>query len=399
MQQQNGAVVVAGAGPVGLSVAMLLAVRGHEVLVLEREPALVEDMRASTFHPATLDIIEQYGLADALIRQGTVVGQWQYMIHGTDERAVFDLGLLSDLTGHPYRLQCEQFRLTNLIVEKMRNNPKLSIRFGCELVGIREERDGLVVEAVENGQSLAFETPWLVAADGGKSTARKLLGLNFAGSMFPKTSITAVVDFPFHQYIPNLLGVNYVWTEAAHYSLMQLRDLWRFSYSPDQQQSIEEAMSDEVVQAHLCAAFSFAERYPVISRNYYRLQQRCLESFRVGRVLFAGDAAHLNSPSGGMGMNSGIHDARCLVEHLAPVLAGGDESLLDRYSRKRRTIALDEVQRLSAKNYRRHRETDPHKRRAIWRELQEIVRSPAKMREYLLDSAMLRSLQREQAIQ
>lgn len=137
----------------------------------------------------------------------------------------------------------------------------------------------------------------------------------------------------------------------------------------------------------------------LLQRNYYTLQQRCLDSFRVGHVLFAGDSAHLNSPAGGMGMNSGIHDANCLVEHLIPVLQGEDDKLLDRYSRRRRSIALEEVQRLSARNYRRHRETDPQKRARIWQKLQDTVNDVENMREFLLDSSMIRSLQREKEIE
>jgi 3-(3-hydroxy-phenyl)propionate hydroxylase len=123
-----------------------------------------------------------------------------------------------------------------------------------------------------------------------------------------------------------------------------------------------------------------------------------MESFRVNRVLFAGDSAHLNSPAGGMGMNSGLHDAQCLVDHLLPVLEGEHDKLMDRYDRRRRTIASDEVQRLSARNYRRHRETDPARRAEIWQELQQTVSDPARMREYLLDASMIRSRQREQEI-
>jgi 3-(3-hydroxy-phenyl)propionate hydroxylase len=99
-----------------------------------------------------------------------------------------------------------------------------------------------------------------------------------------------------------------------------------------------------------------------------------------------------------MGMNSGIHDAACLVEHLLPVLAGEDEALLDRYDRRRRTIAREEVQRLSARNHHRHRETDPEKRDAIWAELAATAADPGRAREYLLESSLIASLRREKTI-
>jgi 3-(3-hydroxy-phenyl)propionate hydroxylase len=193
--------------------------------------------------------------------------------------------------------------------------------------------------------------------------------------------------------------VNYVWLPDRHYSLMRLRDTWRFTYSPEPGQETETALSDPVARAHIARVSPRAADTIIRSRNIYTLHQRCLEQFCHGRILFLGDAAHLNSPAGGMGMNSGIHDARSLADHLVPVLRGEDVGLLERYDRRRRTIALEEVQRLSAQNYARHRETDQAKRRLIWEDLQEIVSDPARHRSYLLDAAMIRSREREATIE
>jgi 3-(3-hydroxy-phenyl)propionate hydroxylase len=391
-------IVIIGAGPVGMYAALELVEAGRPVLVIEKTAGLPMDMRASTFHPATLDLLEAHGLARSLIELGSISQSWQYMVHGTKLHAVFDLNLIADRTGHPYRLQCEQYHFTNLALEKLEANPLFEIRFSHEMIGVEPSDDEVTLQVESPDGSYSLTTAWLIAADGGRSAVRKALELPFEGSVFPKTSITLVLDHPFQEDVPGLLGVNYVWTESGHYSLMQIRDLWRFSYSPDQEQSVEEALTPEVAQAHVQDAFPRAEPYRLLQRNYYTLQQRCLESFRVGRVLFAGDAAHLNSPAGGMGMNSGIHDAHSLCEHLLPVLEGADDKLLDRYSRRRRTIATEEVQRLSARNYRWHRETDPNKRAEIWQELQDVVNDPAKARAFLLETSMIRSREREKEI-
>lgn len=394
-------ILIAGAGPVGLVAALLLARSGVPVRVLERAAELPADMRASTFHPATLDMLAPLGLVDGLLAQGTEVPRWQYLQHGSGERVMFDLGLLASETHYPFRLQCEQFRLTRLALAQLQQLPHARVDFGAEVVGVEPATDGVrvAVQGPDDSAPLSLTTPWLLACDGGRSGIRKSLGLPFEGLQFPKTSITLVLDHPFHRDHPELLGVNYVWTDDGHYSLMRLRDLWRFSYSPRQDQSVEEALSEPVAQACVQRVFPRVRPYTLLQRNYYTLQQRCLDRFVHGRVLFAGDAAHLNSPAGGMGMNSGIHDARCLVEHLLPVLAGecGEEHL-QRYDRRRRTIAVDEVQRLSAKNYARHRETDGERRAAIWRDLRETAADPQRQREFLLDSSMLRSLQRERDI-
>jgi 3-(3-hydroxy-phenyl)propionate hydroxylase len=391
--------VIIGAGPVGLFTATLLVAAGHPVLVLERNSGLARDMRASTFHPATLDLLGEHGLDEPLVACGSISQGWQYMIHGTKQHAVFDLELISDRTRHPYRLQCEQFHLTSLMLERLEANPLFEIRFNHEVTAVQQQADGVALGVRWPGGEAEWRADWLIAADGGGSTVRKRLGLPFEGGVLPKTSITLVLDYPFQEHVDGLLGVNYVWTETGHYALIQIRNLWRCSYSPDPGQTIAEALSEPVAQSHLQSLFPRPEPYTVLQRNHYTLQQRCLDSFRAGRVLFAGDAAHLSRPAGGMGMNSGMHDAQCLAEHLLPVLGGADETLLDRYSRRRRTVALEEVQRLSARNHRWHWETDPSRRDEIWHELQTIVEDPERMRDFLLDSSMIRSRRREREIE
>jgi 3-(3-hydroxy-phenyl)propionate hydroxylase len=392
-------ITITGAGPVGLFAAVMLVNAGYRIRMLEKNEGLALDMRASTFHPATLDLLKPLGLAEPLIARGSIRQSWQYMVHGTKKHAVFDLDSISDLTEHPFRLQCEQFHFSNIAVEHLLGSPLFEIHFGHELLAVQDQ--GNLVQLQIRGPDGEYQsrTPWLIAADGGRSKVRKHLGLAFDGSVFPTSAVTLVLSHPFQDDIPGLLGINYVWTESGHYSLMQVRDMWRFSYSPDQDQSIEEALSDPVTQWHVHDVFPSTEPYELLQSSYYTLQQRCLESFRFGRILFVGDSAHLSSPVGGLGMNGGIHDAHCLVEHLVPVLQGADDSLLDRYSRRRRTIALEEVHRLSARNYHWHRETDPDKRAEIWRELQDIVNDNEKTRDFLLDSSLIRSRQREKEIE
>ena len=392
-------VTIIGAGPSGLALAWWLVEQGVSVTVLEREIAIPRDMRASTFHPATLDLLTDSGLATELIERGTVVPQWQYLIHESGERVVFDMAHLSEVTAHPFRLQCEQFQLTELLAEKLAKQPLCELRLGATLQSVIPGESQVTVQYQSAGEDSVNVCDWLIAADGASSQVRKSLGLDFDGQIFPKTSITLVLGHPFENDIPNLLGVNYVWLPDRHYSLMRLRNTWRLTYSPEQDQDIESALSDAVAQTHIARVSPRASGAAILTRNYYTLHQRCLARFCHGRTLFIGDAAHLNSPAGGMGMNSGIHDARSLADHLVPVINGDDPSLLERYDRRRRTIAQEEVQRLSARNYARHRETEVSKRVLIWNELQEIVSDPVKQRDFLLDAAMIRSRQREMTIE
>jgi 3-(3-hydroxy-phenyl)propionate hydroxylase len=396
--QLTSPIVVAGAGPVGLFAALLLVRAGIRVIVLEKNDGLAMDRRASTFHPATLDLLATLGLAEPLIARGSIRQSWQYMFHGTKQHTVFDLDAISDLTAHPFRLQCEQFYFSDLAVDGLLASPLFDIRFGHELLGVENVPKGVSLQVRGGEKTYELASPWLIAADGGNSRVRQLLDMHFEGSFFPRTAITVELNHPFQDEIPGLLGINYVWTKKSFYSLMQVRDLWRFSYAPDPDQPLSEALSKEAVQAHVQSVFPSLRPYELRAVDHYTLQQRCLESFRNECVLFAGDAAHMVSPSGGMGMNAGMHDAHCLVEHLLFVLQGAGHELLDRYSRRRRTIALEEIRRLSERNYHWHIEERPEERAKIWRELQDIAGDEEKTRDYLLDSSMIRSRWREKEI-
>jgi 2-polyprenyl-6-methoxyphenol hydroxylase and related FAD-dependent oxidoreductases len=389
-------VIIVGAGPVGLSAALFLVERGIAVTVLERAPALVEDMRASTFHPSTLDMLAPRGVAARLVGEGHRAQRWQFLRLDTGEAAVFDLDVLAGETAHPFRLQCEQFRLTRAIVECLRDEPLFRIHFGAELVDFQDDGAGVRVHLRTAEGERRLDALFLVGADGASSATRRLLGMELAGATYPKTSITVVVDFPFEDHLRDMLFVNYVWTASDHYSLMRISQHWRTGFSPADGQSLEDAVALPNVRQHLARILPAAADATVVHVGAYTIQRRLVERFRVGRVLLTGDAAHLNSPAGGMGMNSGIHDARSLARALAEVLHGGDEAALDRYAAVRRQIAQDDVQVQSDRNYRRHREKDPQQREIIWRDLREVTADPARMRAYLLESSMIASVKRSE---
>lgn len=393
-------VAIIGAGPVGLSTALFLVSQGVSVAVLEAAPALVEDMRASTFHPPTLDMLSVDGVADHLVATGHQVREWQYLRLDTGDAAVFDLAVVSDRTRHPYRLQCEQFHLTRAIVTRLAAHPLFHLHWGATLVRLDDRgADGVRVHTRGETDARQVQARYVVGADGAKSTVRKALGLEMAGATYPKTSITVVVDFPFERHLPQMRLVNYVWTPSGHYSLMRVGPYWRTGFSPDAGQSEGAAISAQNVSRHLGRITPLAANAPVVHVGAYTVQRRTVSRFRQGRVLLAGDAAHLNSPSGGLGMNSGIHDAHSLAAALVEALrgTGAGEAALDRYAEVRRQVALDDVQAQSDRNYRRHRETDPERREVIWAELKQITSDRARMRDYLLESSMIALVARSRA--
>jgi 3-(3-hydroxy-phenyl)propionate hydroxylase len=391
-------VIIVGAGPVGLCCALFLSRNGIPVTVLEAEAELGEDLRASTFHPPTLDMLDEYDVAAALLPQGHQVPQWQYRIHDSGERAVFDLGVIADVTRHPYRFQCEQFRLTRILVEQFAADDRVDVQFGTALVDVTQHDAGVTARVVKQGETVELTARYLIGCDGARSSVRACLGETLRGKTYPRTSITTIVDFPFEDHLDDILFVNYCWTPTDHFSLMRVRDTWRTGHSPRPGQSVEAALSEEAIEEHLQEVFPRTGRYAVLRKAAYTVHRRIVDSFRHGRVLLAGDAAHLNSPSGGMGMNSGIHDAYALATALVGVYRGESEALLERYARQRRQVAIDDVQTRSDLNYHRHRERDPEKRRTIWAEFKRTAQDRDLMRAFLLESSMIASLQRAAAI-
>jgi 3-(3-hydroxy-phenyl)propionate hydroxylase len=386
-------VVVVGGGPVGLMAAYRLHEFGISCVVIEREEALPTDLRASTFHPPTLDMLEEYGLDSPLLEEGLIAPSWQIRLHGSRERAVFDLSLLEGDTRHPYRLQCEQYHLTRALVERLRGSPVADLRFGARVTEASQTDEGVVVNGLSaDGNEFRVTARFLIGADGAHSVVRKVFGFPFEGHTYPETTILVTTTFPFQDHLPDLSHVNYCWSDHGTFTLHRLKNLWRGSQYPDAGETLEEAQTPPSIQRKFQRIVPTGEPYPVDQMRAYRVHMRIVDDYRRGRVLLAGDAAHLNSPAGGMGMNGGIHDAFALTALIRQVSAGAPESVLDDYSRRRRPVAEAEILGQADRNRRRMQERDPVKRREILSELQALVADRERARDYLLKTSMIAGL-------
>jgi 3-(3-hydroxy-phenyl)propionate hydroxylase len=388
-------VIVAGAGPVGCTAALRLAQAGIPVMLLEALEDLPQTLRASTFHPPSLDMIEQLGLVEPLKEQGLVCRYYQYRDRRTGEIAEFDLDVLREDTRHPYRLQVEQWKYTRMVWDELRNKyPLADCRFNTAAKGLHQTADGVEVLVWENGVEKVVEGSYVVACEGADSALRKAAAIQFDGFTYPERFLVASTPFPLETKFHRLALVNYVSDPEEWLVLLRTPSLWRVLIPTDP--AIENDalwLSDQWIQDRLHHMAPHDADYEIIHRTLYRVHQRVARTYRRGRLLVAGDAAHINNPLGGMGMNGGIHDAWNLAEKLIEVHGGGDAgALLDRYDRQRREICVRFVQEHTIRNKKLMESKDPEIQRRRQEDYMRQAADPVLAREFLLKTSMIQSL-------
>ena len=378
----------------GLTAALALADAGVSVHVFEAAADIIEDLRASTFHPPTLDMLDVYGITPTLVAQGLVCPHWQVRMHPGGEYARFDLSVLDDVTAHPYRLQCEQYKLSRALLARLAGYPHACVSFHASIEAVTQDTNAVTVQVGSDKGTSTVRGGWLIGADGARSVTRKSLGIAFDGDTYPETTILATTDFPFEAHMAGLSNVSYCWQAGAgNFSLLKVPGRWRVSIYPDETRPIEESLKPKAVEAVLQAIVPKSEPYRVFEVRPYRVHQRLAASYGAGRVWLAGDAAHLNSPAGGMGMNGGVHDALNLAAKLVRVINGGSAELLQLYERQRRPIAMNQILKQADANRSRMRERDPALRLAALRKLQAIADDHVALRTHLLRTSMIEGLQ------
>jgi 3-(3-hydroxy-phenyl)propionate hydroxylase len=391
-------VVVAGAGPTGLMCALALGRQGIPVIVLESEPALTHDLRAGTFHPPTLELMAPYGITARMHETGLEVRYWQIRDLRGEFVAQFDLGLIADVTPYPYRLHLEQHRLTPIQLDILRRETNADVRFGHQLTGFVQHGDHVDVEVTADGKAETIAASWLIGADGGRSTVRKVLDIEFEGFTWPEQFVVASTHYDYAQrgfamnsYISDPVN----WAAVFKMPHEGPPGIWRAVFPGASGLSDEELLAPEAIEPAMQTIVPRAGAYEIRYKSVYRVHQRVAKTFRVGRVLIAGDAAHLNNPMGGLGLNSGIHDAINLADKLGRVWRGeADDALLDQYVRQRRSATVEQVQAMSIRNKRLLEERDPKVQRERLTELIATAGDVERARKYLLESSMIAGLKR-----
>ena len=391
----NDRVLIAGAGPVGCSAALYLAQRGIPVTLVEAGATLPEDLRASTFHPPTLDMLDGLGVVDQLLEQGLNCPTWQYRDTREGVIANWDLGVLKNDTGHPYRIQCEQYKLTRIIVAELEKMDNVDVRFQVRATGTSQDERGvnLYVDTLDGPEKLKGR--YLIAADGASSVIRVSQGIEFPGLTFPELWLCTSTEFKFEDHFEDLAPIAYIADPDFWFVFVRVPGLWRLLLPSRVGENADSLVTDETVQDRMHQVCPKTGDYDTFHRTAYSVHQRVAETYRKGRVFLAGDSAHINNPLGGMGMNGGIHDAINLSEKLVKVWTGqADDRELDKYDAQRRPIAVDYVQQTTMRNKAMLEETDSETRKAKQDEMRRIVGDPSLAREYLMQSSMISALKR-----
>jgi 3-(3-hydroxy-phenyl)propionate hydroxylase len=383
-------IIVVGAGPVGTVAALACARSGHAVTLLEADERINDSPRASTTQPPTLEILARLGLIDEYLAQGLVARNFQFWDRARLRLiAEFDFERLRSETAYPFVVQTEQHKLALMGIARLRAMANATVCMATRVTGLEQHADGVTVQTEQGG----LRADYVIGCDGGRSTVRKALGIEFEGFTWPERFLVITTKFDFaaalgccyRSYMADPLE----WTNLFKVAGDDLKGRWRAVYNTREDESDAEALSDAAVRARLGRIYVPDAERDYLHLNLYKVHQRVAQQFRRGRVFLCGDAAHVNNPIGGLGLNSGIHEAWDLAQLLSQ--PGAD---LDAYERRRRPLNIEYVQEQTIANKRRLEERDPATRERHFDELRRTADDPVKHKAFLMRASLLESVRR-----
>ena len=336
-------VVVVGAGPVGLALAIDLAQQGIDCVLLDDQTTLSNGSRAICFAKRTLDIFDRLGAGEEITSRGVV---WHVGKVFFGDQLVYQFDLAPE-GGHrrPAFINLQQYVVEGLLVDRALTLDKLDLRFGHRVEHVTQEEDRVDVEIGTPEGKYSIQAQYLVACDGARSTVRTTLGLNTEGRVFRDRFLIADVrmrapfpterwfwfDPPFHRNQSALLH-------------RQPNDIWRIDFQLGWDADPETEKAPERVRARVAAMLGEGVEFDLVWVSVYTFACQRMERFVHDRIIFAGDSAHGVSPFGARGANSGIQDADNLAWKLAHVLDGiAPPSLIDTYHVERSAAADENI--------------------------------------------------------
>ena len=397
-------VVIAGAGPVGSLIALYLARRAIPVLLLEKEVQLPVDLRASTFHPPSLEMIADlgHGVIDQMLARGLKADRYQYRDRRSNEVASFDMSLIADSTRYPFRLQLEQYEFTRMVNAALAQLPAADVRFAHEVTGFAQTGDYVDVQVATPAGTETVRAAFLVSAEGARSQIRKLAGIDYLGFTYDEKFLVVSTDFPFETVFDDLSWVNYVSDPEEWCVILRTEKIWRVLFPTTPETADDEArlLSDGFIQQRLHHLWNKEGDYTIGHRTLYNVNQRVAETYYRGRVILAGDACHINNPLGGMGMNGGLHDGNNLAAKLVRILRDGADHIeaFEHYNRQRRDLAVRFVQEHTIANKKLMEARDVETQVARQKMLMDTAADPHKAKAFLLERAMINCVRDSEAV-
>ncbi|KAI1625352.1 FAD binding domain-containing protein [Exophiala viscosa] len=346
-------VIIVGCGPVGLTVATNLARLGVPVLVLERNPGVDQSPRASAYQPCAQAELLETGTLDDVKKEAVINDRLSYWI---DKKRVAYVEKREGGQVFPAGINCPQPQLAAILLKHLTTRYHSQVKFNQNVIEITQHDDQVSVTALDatTDQKTQYTCDWLVGTDGAGSGVRKLSDIAFEGFSWPKEDFVATnIRYDFYQH--GFSTANFV-LDPVNWAVVTIlgaeKDLWRIAFG------VRAGLTNEEIKAELDEHYKeifpvWPVKYELVQLNKYKPHQRCAKTFRKGRVLLAGDAAHSNNPIGGLGLTTGLLDAGPLGRALAAVIQGrAPESLLDTWATARREKWLSFTNEFSIENKR-----------------------------------------------
>jgi 3-(3-hydroxy-phenyl)propionate hydroxylase len=388
---KDDGVIVVGAGTIGLVTALGLAQAGVSVRVLEAVASIPDGARDMVYSCAVLDGLARLGVLPDAERRGLRVTTHAFRVRSTGESYRFDLSALDGVIPHPFNLHVGQGEMAQILLEHLARCPNAVVEWGTNVIGVTQRPDGVTVVAEAEDGAATYSAGWIVGADGARSIVRRELGLGFAGMTWPDRFVAINLRFDFDAMGFAREGFHIDPVRGAVIAQVDKTGLWRYIYAENR--TLPEESIGERVRQILRAELPDGADPRIESFFPYRTHQRSADTYRVGRALLVGDAAHLTNPARALGMTSGLFDAYALTEALSAVLVDGhDAEILDRYSLVRRRNFLDYTSPISAEAkefvFPFHYASGQEER---LEQLRAMAADPAARRAYQLEEGRLRT--------
>lgn len=328
-------VLIAGAGPVGLTLALALHRHGIAVRVLEKRAGLSTASRASTFHPPTLDMLDELGVLAPLLPGGVRVDHILWRQVETGAQARIALGLLAHETRHPFRWHREQHVLTAALLAAL---PEGTVRFNAGVIAAAQTATRVTLTTADGATHAGR---FAVACDGASGALRGLADVAVESSPYAHRVLRLLTPTDLRDHVPGLDGLGYLYDAAGSCSLLRMPSVWRLIFRIGPEITEEAALAEDFARPLLARFLPGVAGLPISGRDVYGVARAMAVRYRAGRVLLAGDAAHLTNTRGGMNMNAGIHDAVTLAANLAQVMRDAREDLLEDWAAARLRVVRD----------------------------------------------------------